>query len=92
MRVVLCCKCGDTPQYSLDAFATLFPDLPTPELVAGDSAIASFADTLAPSSEAANYVRGLSHNKEKFSLYFDIDDETGGLNQVTNLLTGRRVA
>ena len=92
MRVILCCKCGDTPQYSLDAAATLFPDAPEPDLIVGDSAIAAFADTLDPATEAAQYVRGLSHSKEKFSLYFDIDDDTNSLTQVTNLLTGRRVA
>lgn len=92
MQVILCCKCGDTPQYSLDAFATLFPDTPEPDLIVGDMAITAFADALKPGTEVAEYTRGLSHNKEKFSLYFDIDDETGNLNQVVNLLTGRRVA
>ena len=89
MKKLLVCKCGDTPKFAKESFALLFPDTPTPDIVSGGGAINALADSL-PKSEASQYLKGLSHNKERYAIYLEWDDD-GHIVTAYNLLTGRRI-
>lgn len=90
VRRILVCNCNDTPKFAEESFSLLFPNLSTPKVIAGDTAINAFADILPPKTEACRYIRGIANNKERFAIYLDWDD-SGNIRSAYNLLTGKKI-
>lgn len=55
-RIIVHCGCGNTEQFALDAYHLLFPNTPTPEVVAGIDSAKQFA-TLTP--QVASHLQAL---------------------------------
>lgn len=91
MKVILSCKCGDTPKFAEDAYSLLFPgESTTPEQVVGEYKIGLVATRFSPSSEARQYISGLAQTKDRFAIYLSVD-EAGNIIETYNLLTGNRI-
>ena len=73
---IICCMCGDTPQFSRDSFKLLFKGKKMPDM------------WYQPNLH--NYIRdNLLNTKSKYSYYFRV--ENGDVVEQWNLLTGKKV-
>ena len=90
MKIILSCKCGDTPTFARDAYSLLFPDAPTPNTYIGGAAIERAASRFSSTSEAYQYIMGVANSREKYAVYLDVNDN-GGIVEAYNLLTGNRI-
>ena len=89
-KYIICCMCGDTPEFSKDAFKLLFKGEKVPEVVLQPS-LYNFLPTIKRDGDFYNYVKdNLVNTKTKYSYYFEVDDD-GRVVAQYNLLTGRRV-
>lgn len=89
MEAIFCCKCGDMPKFSADAYQLLFPKTHTPEIWAGSDEIYKlYSDS---KGEMAEYLRPFVKSKGKFSYYIEYDT-FGHIINLYDLKTGRRVA
>lgn len=88
-RIILCCDCAHTPEFSRDAFSLLFPGEEMPEMVVGRDKILDLLNEL-PESVFRNYVHALYVNKNKFSYLFVLDEDDDIIEQ-WNLLKGTQV-
>lgn len=79
MKIVTC-GCGDTDEFSRDAFKLLFPRTPVPEI--------THDPNLLDNETARQMVRALKQDKRKFSLYFTEED---GALIVYDLIKGERI-
>lgn len=88
MQAIFCCKCGNTPDFSRDAYQMLFPDATPPKVYAGKDEIYQLFK--ASRGELAEYLRPFTNRKGKFS-YFIEADGSGSIMNLYDLMTGRRI-
>lgn len=89
-EVIICCKCGDTPRFSGDAYHLLFKKDTIPPVLSKERDINKFIDEH-QKGNVAKYAKALTKGKEKYSVYFEYDEESNVVKSY-NLLTGRRIS
>lgn len=89
-KFIVCCKCGDTPSFSMTSFKLLLPDAKVPKIFLQPN-LHRDIETFPKESNIYNYIKSnLVGNKERFSYYFEIDDD-GRIVTQFNLLSGKKV-
>lgn len=91
-KIIACCSCGNVPKFTETAFPTLFPGEKMPKIYEGINQIRKFAEKLPPDTNIAKYLLALARSKERYSYYFEYDDESGDVISQWNILKGRKVA
>lgn len=89
-KVIACCSCGGISDKSKAGFKLLFPDDELPEMVIGREKITDYSEKFYFDSQGARRLRALSKDYEKFSNYFEIDND-GTVVKQYDLLNGRRI-
>ena len=90
-EIVACCTCKNVPDYTRKSFPIIFPDKKLPSMYVGGDEIRKLAESLSPSTNIYKYLLALARNKEKYSYYFEYD-ENGDIVAQYNLLNGRKVS
>lgn len=90
-KFIICCKCGDTPSFSRDAFKLMFKNEKIPKIFLQPN-LHRDIETFPKDSNIYRYIKDvLIGNKDRFSYYFEIDAE-GRVVEQYNLLSGKKVA
>ncbi len=89
-KFIICCKCGDMPSFSMTSFKLMFKDQKVPKIFLQPN-LHRDIEQFPKESNIYRYIKDtLVGNKEKFSYYFEIDDE-GRVTAQYNLVTGKKV-
>ncbi len=91
-EVIACCSCGNVPDYTKESFGLLFPDKETPTIYKGINEIRRFAEKMSPDFNISKYLLALARSKNKYSYYFEYNEETGEVISQWDILKGRKVA
>ena len=90
-EIVVCCTCKNVPDYTKKSFPIVFPEKKLPRMYVGGDEIRKLAESLPQFTNIAKYLLALARNKEKYSYYFEYD-ENGDIVAQYNLLNGRKVS
>lgn len=90
MKVIVTCKCNNTPEYAKDAFAIHFPNEEIPEVYSGKDKIHQLKDKMPYDSEVYRYLNAMAINRDKFA--YLIEYEGKDVIDILDLLEGRRLA
>lgn len=85
---IICCDCGDTYQYSVDAHRLMSHGAKTPDVYRHNKAH-KLLDKLDNNTNVYKFVASLIKGKGKFSYYVEYDDN-GDVTEQWNLLSGQR--
>lgn len=86
---IICCMCGDTPQFSRDSFKLLFKGKKMPDMWYQPN-LHNLLAQLERDTNFYNYIRdNLLNTTSKYSYYFRV--ENGDVAEQWNLLTGKKV-
>lgn len=85
---IICCDCGDTYQYSLDAYKLMAHKSDAPTVYRHNKAH-KLLDELDNNTNVYNFVKSFLNSKGKYSFYVAYDDK-GDVVEQWNLMTGQR--
>lgn len=90
MRFIICCDCGDTPKFSEEAYKILFPKKNAPNIYHTEKDMKGVLQQMPEYSPAWLYVRDALESEHKYSYYIN-SDNNGNINEMYNLLSGKKV-
>lgn len=85
-KIILICSCFNMEKRAREAFALIYPNEVSPEVVKGRDRIGRLADEL-----KSQHLKAISRLSGKFAFYVSLDDDNEVLEEY-DLLTGRRTA
>lgn len=90
MKVIVTCKCNNTPRYAVDAFTIMFEGEEIPKLYSGKSQIHILMNKIEQDSEVYRYLSAMAMNRDKFA--YLVEYEGGEVLGITDLLSKRKLA